>query len=260
MPALVINGITVSVGADSLSRSVEEVGERTRAFSGAAVLNRRWAKRVIECELPLASQVDQLAWMSLLRGEGHSWSFDSNVYSAKGLPLSGATAVVGTTAPVPKYGAGRLYTGASSVGAATQLGPAWTVMAWWWSGSAWVHHVVNSLGQKWANGVRADGTSTTWLSVSATGDLTLAATTYLDDLVTLPVVFPTTWPPLLYATARAFPALPRLEAYGDLFPGSSASSPVYVRGDVDSLSYAPAWIAGTWTPMAATLSLTLREE
>lgn len=260
MPALVINGITVPVGADSLSRSVEEVGERTRAFDGTAVLNRRWQKRVLELAIPVASQVDQLAWMALLRGEGHSWSFDANVYSAKGLPLSGATATVGNTSPTAKYGGGRLSTGASSVGAACKLGPAWTVMAWWWNGSAWVHHVVNSLGQKWANGVRADGTSTTWLSVSASGDLTLAASTFLDDLVALPVVLPTTSPPLLYATARAFPPLPRLEAYGDLFPGSSASAPVLLRGEVTSLDYAPAWIAGTWTPMAGSLSVTLREE
>ena len=260
MPALVINGVAVSVGAESLTRSVEEIGERTRAFDGTAVLNRRWQKRVLELELPVASQVDQLAWMSILRGEGHVWSFDSNVYSAKGLPLSGATAAVGATSPTPKYGAGRLSTGASSVGAATQLGPVWTVAAWWWNGSAWVHHVVTSSGQKWANGVRADGTSTTWLSVSASGDLTLAASTFLDDLVALPVVLPTTWPPLWYATGRAFPPLPRVEGYGDVFPGSSSSAPVLLRGEVSSMTYAPAWINGTWTPMAGSLSVSLREE
>jgi hypothetical protein len=71
---------------------------------------------------------------------------------------------------------------------------------------------------------------------------------------------PTSWPPLLYARNRAFPSLPTLEAHGDVFPGSSASSPVLVRGDVSSLDYAPAWIGGTWTPMAGSLSVTVREE
>lgn len=260
MPALVINGITVPVGAESLTRSVEEVGERTRAFDGTAILNRRWQKRVLELEIPVASQADQLAWMSLLRGEGHVWSFNSNVYSAKGLPLSGATAVIGSTAPMPKYGAGRLATGASTVGAATKLGPAWTVAAWNWSGSVWNHYVVNSLGQKWFNGSRNDAASSAWLSVSASGDLTFSAGIYLDDLVALPAVMPTTWPPLLHATGRAFPSLPRLEGYGDVFPGSSASAPVSLRGEVSSMSYAPAWINGTWTPMAGSLSVTLREE
>ncbi len=260
MPALVINGITVPVGVESLSRSIEEVGERTRAFDGTAVLNRRWQKRVLELELPVASQVDQLAWLALLRGEGQVWSFNSNVYSSKGLPISGATATVGNTSPVSKFGGGRLSTGASSVGAATKLGPVWTIVFWNWTGVTWAHYVVNSSGQKWLNGARNDGTNTTFLSVSASGDLTFAASAFFDDVVALPVVLPTTWAPLLYATGRAFPALPRLEAYGDVFPGSSSSAPVFVRGEVSSLDYSPAWIGGVWTPMAGTLSVTLREE
>lgn len=260
MPALVINGLTVSIAVESLSRSVEEVGERTRAFDGTAVLNRRWTKRVLEFELPVASQVDQLAWMALLRGEGQVWSFDSTLYSAKGLPVSGATATVGNTSPAAKFGGGRLSTGASTVGAATKLGPVWTVVLWYWNGAAWVHYVINSSGQKWVGGVRNDAASTTWLTVSASGDLTFAASSFFDDVVALPVVLPTAWPPLLFATGRAFPPLPRMEAYGDLFPGSSASAPVYVRGEVSSLSYAPAWLGGVWTPMAGTLAVTIREE
>lgn len=260
MPALVINGITVPVGADSLSRSVEEVGERTRAFDGTAILNRRWQKRVLELTIPVASQVDQLAWMALLRGEGHVWSFDANLYSAKGLPLAGSTPSTGSTSPAPRFGAGRLSTGASAAGASTKLGPVWTVSLWVWTGSAWSHYIVNSSGQKWRDGVRSDATSTTFLSVSASGDLTLAANNVFDDIVAFPAVMPTTWPPLLYATGGAFPPLPRIEAYGDLFPGSSASAPVHMRGEVTSLDYAPAWISGVWTPMAGSLSVTLREE
>lgn len=260
MPALVINGITVPVGADSLSRSVEEVGERTRAFDGTAVLNRRWQKRVLELTIPVASHVDQLAWMALLRGEGHVWSFDANLYSAKGLPISGVTAVVGTTSPVSRYGSGRMHAGPNSVGAATKVGSTWTVSFWAWSGAVWNQYTVNSLGQKWFNGIRSDLTVTTFFSVSASGDLTFDPFIYLDDLVVLPAAVPTTWPPLLYHTGRPFPPLPRLEAYGDLFPGSSASAPVFVRGDVSSLDYAPAWIGGVWTPMAGSLSVTLREE
>lgn len=259
MPALVINGIPVSVGAESLSRSVEEVGERTRAFDGTAVLNRRWTKRVLEFELPVASQVDHLAWMALLRGEGQVWSFDSNLYSAKGLPTINALASVGNTSPASKFGGGRLAGGGASTGLATKLGPAWTVTLWMWSGSVWNHYVVNSLAQKWLNGVRNDATATGFLSVSASGDVTLT-TNFYDDVLAFPAVMPTTWAPLLYATGRAFPPLPRLEAYGDVFPGSSSSAPVFVRGEVSSLDYSPAWIGGVWTPMAGTLSVTLREE
>jgi len=259
MPALVINGITVPVGADSLSRSVEEVGERTRAFDGTAVLNRRWQKRVLELTIPVASQIDQLAWMALFRGEGHVWSFDANLYSAKGLPLSGLTAAVGSTSPAPKYGVGRLSMGSSAALAATRLGPSWSVLFWYYTGAEWLHFVITSLGQTWVNGARNDSAWTPLYSASA-GYLQFSAYAIMDDLVALPAVVPTTWPPLLYATGRPFPPLPRLEAYGDLFPGSSASAPVFVRGDVSSLDYAPAWIGGVWTPMAGSLSVTLREE
>lgn len=259
MPALVINGITVPVGVDSLKRSVEEVGERTRAFDGTAILNRRWTKRVLEFEMPVASQVDQLAWMALLRGEGHVWPFEASLYSAKGLPVVNAAASIGATSPAPRYGSGRLAANGASTGFPTKLGPAWTVALWHISGAAWNHYTVNSLGQKWDNGLRNDLANTWFLSVSASGDLTLSSAWY-DDVVAFPAIMPTTWPPLLYATGRPFPPLPRLEAYGDLFPGSSASSPVYVRGEVSSFDYAPAWIGGVWTPMAGSLSVTLREE
>ena len=123
----------------------------------------------------------------------------------------------------------------------------------------WTHYAVNSLGQKWLNGVRNDATGTGFLSVSTSGDVTLT-TNFYDDVVAFPAVMPTTWPPLLFATGRAFPPLPRVEGYGDVFPGSSASAPVLLRGEVSSMSYAPAWINGTWTPMAGTLSVTLRDE
>lgn len=259
MPTLAVNGLTIPILVGSLKRSFEEVGESPRAFDGTIRTNRRYTKRVLEFDLPVLPQLDVLAWVALLRGDGHAWPFDSNLYSSKGLPAVNALATIGATAPVPKYGAGRLSGGGGSTTCATALGPVWTVALWVWSGSVWNHYVVNSSAQKWLNGARNDATSTTFLSVDSAGNFSLA-TGFYDDVVALPCLTPTSWPPVLYATGRAFPLAPRLEAYGDLFPGSTASAPVLMRAEVGEVEYEPSLQAGAYTATSCKLSVKLREE
>jgi hypothetical protein len=86
-----------------------------------------------------------------------------------------------------------------------------------WSAYA-VRHDGSSTA-KWLNGVRADGTSTTWLTMSG-GSLSLSgdgATRWYDELVVLPFAVPDAWPPSVYgllALARPFSALPKLSLAG----------------------------------------------
>ena len=259
MPLLVVNGLTVPIFTDSLSRTRDELGEAPRSFDGTMRTHRRYTKTVLEFQLPIKTQEELLAWTALLRGEGQVWPFDSTLYSAKGVPVANALAAVGTTAPTPKYGAGRLGGGGATTTFPALVGTPWTVMLWLWSGSVWNHYVVDSSARKWLNGVRADATSTTFLSVTSAGSFTLT-TNFYDDVVALPCTLPTTFPPVLYATGRAFPLAPRLEVYGDLLPGTSAASPMVMRGEVGDITYKSSFQGGSFTATTGTVEVTLRQE
>ena len=81
MPFVAINGHTISVADQSAVVSREPFGEDTsRAFSGRLQPSRRGVIRRFEIEVPLESYQDQLPLAGLISGEGHHWTFDSNLF------------------------------------------------------------------------------------------------------------------------------------------------------------------------------------
>lgn len=267
MPLLAINGLECPVRVGSLRRPPpEEIGVTDRAESGTLRTHRRNKKRRFEFAITTVKQVEALAWEALIRGDGQVWSFDANLYSSKGLaPSAGYSAVLQAGG---KYGANclRITAGTTTnfpVGLdAGDRPPNWTVAVWRNESAVWKHYVVNSLAQKWVDGVRNDAASTTFLAVSSAGTVSLTGATGLtdfDDLVCFPSVMPTTWPPILYATNRAFPSMPNLEVYGDLIPGSTAAVPMTMRGESGGAEFDPARIESAWHSTAQALSVVLRE-
>lgn len=228
MAFLTINGIDVEVAAATPpTAGIEEVGERVRAFDGTLRVSRHALKQSFEFTTPPMLRADATALRRLLMGEGHAWSFDSNLYSSKGLGGSSVTNAVQQASGSSKFGAGRLQVGATTgtITFAAALGSTWSAGFWRsTNGTSWTHYLVRSDGAKWVDGSRSDGTSTTWLSVSS-GSLTLANGTgsavYYDDLYALPFLTADSWGPMLGVATSPFSALPALTVTGDLIEGSS---------------------------------------
>lgn len=231
MAWLAISGIDLSAiaaTAQDPKGDRRDIGEAAEASDGSWRVTRQTRKRDLSfLSIPLAGS-DAYAWESLITGEGHHWTFDSSLYGSKGMgPTAGF--VASQTAGTPKFGAGVLrvtattgtITYAAAVNSAGGTG-AWTVMVWRFESGVWHHYVVTSAGHKWLDGVRADGTSTTWLSVSGanvTITNTAGAAQDYDDLVVLPFAVLDAWPPLVFAAASiAFSDLPFLTVAGLLVP------------------------------------------
>lgn len=270
MPVLAINNVPLPVKEEDLKTQFEQVGESGRAASGTWRNHRRYQKRVWEFSLKHQTITDARAWAALLRGEHHVFSFDSNVYSSKGQPpIAGHSATIISTAP--KYGANCLNVPSATsiswligVGGGDVNNPlSYAVAVWREESAVWKHYLVNSNGQKWENGVRNDAASTSFIVVSPAGTVALSGNvglTKFDDLVVWPTPLPTTWPPLIYSMAKAYPRAPRLEAYGDLIPGSTITNCLYVQGDAEGMTHGRAKFSGTLDRVAATVQGTIREE
>lgn len=226
MSALKLCGIEVDavVAASSdLQQSTRDIGEAAEAADGSAYISRSATKLDFGFRTVPLSLTAAFAWWSLFRGEGEAWSFDANLYGSKGTGPSGTTGTAVQSAGSAKYGAGKLALSASSsiTWAATTRNvfgrtSDWTVCVWRNAGT-WTHYVVNSAGQKWVDGVRDDAASTSFLGVSS-GNVTLSnssGSVTFDDLVIVPYVMPSDWPPQIHAANAAFAALPVLSLTGD---------------------------------------------
>lgn len=246
-----ISGIDLSAIAAQGSQpsgARRDIGDAAPASDGSMRVTRQGRKADFSFKsIPLPAS-DAFAWESLVAGEGHHFSFDTSLYSSKGLGFasaSGVTQVAGT----PKFGTGVMRVGATT-GTITYNAAAngytavgiWTVMVWRYESSVWHHYVVTQTGHKWLDGVRADGTSTTWLSVSNAA-VTIANTSGsaqdYDDLVVFPFNVLDSWPPLVFASAAvngAYGDCPFLMVSGSTVPeiaqrkmsGKAAVADVYV--------------------------------
>lgn len=266
--ALRVNGIEVPVLADSASHMPKPFDEDERAEDASLLISRRALKESWKLTIAHRVPTDAIAWKKLLMGEGHSWDFEAStgLYSSKGLGPSAATNSV-QSASGAKFGAGCMrQTATSGTVTFTALpagGTKWTVMFWrdLNAGGGWHHYVVNSAGQKWLDGVRADATSTTFLTVNTSaGTVKLDAggtNTDIDDLVILPFDVPTTWPPDSYAFGAAFSKLGRLTIDGDLVEANVGSKTVV--GKVGSLKVMPAVLNGVYYQSVRTLDVELEE-
>lgn len=270
MPTLVLNGLTCPVKTESLTRARDEFGATRRAIDGTLLVNRRATKRRLGFTLTLRSNQEAHAWEALVRGEAHVLSFEASLYTSKGAaPTAGFTATRQTG--TGKYGTGfvripnattLVYAGLVGLGGAgTALG--WTISLWRLETATWKHYVVTSDGRKWVDGVRNDAAVTSgFLAVNSAGTVTLTGitgATDFDDVVVWPVSLPSSWPPLLYATGRAFPEAPKLEVYGDVFPGSSAANPILMKGQVGEVQPRGAVVGGARDALAAEIPITLQE-
>lgn len=267
MSALTINGFPVPVSG--WRQSIEEVGERGRSFSGKAwssirATKRRWIARITSSD---PQEVEALR--SLVAGEGFSWSFNADLYAdGKGLPpISTAGTTLISAAPTPKFGAKclRLDQNPATVYFQGDAGRAlvWTVAYWTYESAAWHHNVAsydNGTWRKWRDGASVgSGYAMPLVSVNGSGQLVLAgqvgAYAYLDDLLWFPCLWPTTWPPILYARTTAFPAVPKLEVAGDLLPSTTM---LYTCNG--SVGESEATNRGSATSRLESLDLTLTEE
>jgi hypothetical protein len=175
-----VSGIAVPVLVGGATHHPVSIGDVERAEDGTILISRRIIKETYKVQVVHQAPADGIAWKKLFTGEGQKWDFDTSVYGSKGLGPSAVTNSVQSTAAA-KFGAGccrqTATTGTISYAALPAGGTKWTVMFWRSvGGAAFDHFVVTSSGHKWLNGVRADGTSTTFLTVTtATGTVKLDA-------------------------------------------------------------------------------------
>lgn len=223
-----INGIDLAPIASAKDLPQEpkrDIGGVEDASDGSKVVTRIARKLDLTfTSIPLLS-ADAVAFEGLICGLGEHWSFDTSLYGSKGLGPSGTIDAI-QTAGTPKFGAGVLRLSATT-GTITFAGAAqgpggtfrkYTVMVWRRESGVWHHYIVTSSGHKWLDGVRADGTSTTWLVVTAVGDVTIVntagATQDYDDLVVLPYEIVDYWGEIFGVATSAFSNLPDLNASG----------------------------------------------
>jgi hypothetical protein len=232
-----LNGIDLSAIASARAQPDEprrDIGIKAPADDGSLVWSRVKRKRDFSFTSILVLGTEAAAWAGLVSGDGEHWSFDASLYGSKGLGPTGTLNAV-QIAGTPKFGAGVLRVNATTgtiTYAAAIADPSggvnkWTVMVWRFEGGVWHHYIVTSAGHKWLDGVRADGTSTTWLTVNGTSgnvvisNATGAAQDY-DDLVCLPYEILDTWGPTFGTAVAAFSELPYLTATGLLVTDASS--------------------------------------
>ncbi len=217
MADLTINGYELDLDQRQGLKENVIIGGMSRGYSGKLRGTQRarkgeWALRLFPFKV-----AEAIAHEGLLLGEGHYWSFDSDLYSSKGLgPRSGYSATLATGG---KYGGKVSIT---SITYAAGLADDWAVLVYRWNGSAWDYYAVRSDGAKWLNSTRNDAASTTWLAVDADGDLTLTgAPTDYDELVALPYLATADMIVAWQALTTQFSSLPKLNVSGDVVGGKT---------------------------------------
>lgn len=173
---LTINGYEVEVSSGGVSGSYDEGADRARAFSGRYLSTVRYEKEEYSLSSPLLTKADAIALRGLLRGLGHCWSFDNDLYSSKGLgPQAGSTAT--QSASGGKFGGRAII---ANVVFAANVTQDWTVLLYrYWH--AWKHWAMRSDGAIYLNGVRDDTLDTHWLSVDGSGNVTITGELWWID-------------------------------------------------------------------------------
>lgn len=252
-----LNGIQVpcSVAAGAKSNT-EDLGTSKRAVDGTMLIHRRVTKLHWAMTLTPQDDVHARAFRDLVLGRGHYWSFDSNVYSSKGLAPTSATNSV-QSAGSAYLGAGKL---AQTAGGGNNIQftlseiitrNQWTVMYARALAGAYTHYIATFDGTTttyYTNGVI--GSTQTWLAVNAaTGLITLTAdaalATRIDELVILPYLVPTDWPLQMYNLnngGTAWSQLAKLNATGTSIEGNTRTVPV--KGNAKELVYVPSILGG----------------
>lgn len=145
MSLLTVNGVAVSVLRDEGGHSEPTIiGSEARSFNGSLIGDIRAVKENLHYKTPPHSQAEDIALRGLLQGLGHSFSYDSDTYSGKGLGTSaGAGNSNVASTPTPKWGAKCLKT--TDYASYTTGFTTWTMMVWRLGPSTtWEHWLVTS--------------------------------------------------------------------------------------------------------------------
>jgi hypothetical protein len=225
-----VNGIELARVASHPSPPTGErrdIGAQREAADGSAILTRQTTKRDRKFSLKPLSGDDAFAWEGLLCGDAHVWSFDSSLYSSKGLAGVATDPTVIVQAVEKKYGANALIVPSGQQFAATLP---WDVeagtVALWVRAEAdaafhyWVFQ--RSAGKFWLDGVLTGSLPTSGDMLDVTGAVVTLGTpddwTYFDDLVVCPYVWPDDWPLQVCNAGQPFGLAPYLTCAGDLVP------------------------------------------
>lgn len=163
-------GIPVTAGTRQAPRVIGGENGFLSAFSGRLLRNERGRKERWSFTSPPTVQADAQALRGLVAGLGHSWSYNTDLYSdGKGLgpSLSTGCSVVATG----KYGS-RLRITAGNKLQYTISGDSskWTLLYWKQAlevdGEVWEHFIVRGDGTKYKAG--ATTTADTWSSYNGT--------------------------------------------------------------------------------------------
>lgn len=212
--------------ANNAKSDRREIGERVSASDGTLRLTMQAMKRDVSFRSVPLTASDAFAWESFIRGEGHTYQFESGgfgLYSSKGAVPTDTTGctIVGSAA---KFGSSKLRISSGQFITDTDVlanmygsSTTYTVMFWIStdSGATWHHYVLRSDGAKWVDGVRNDGASTSSFVIIAS-TVKLYSNADFDDLVIFSFAVLDAWPPLFFARTSAYPNTPYLEATGGM--------------------------------------------
>lgn len=240
------------------------IGSERVAFDGTLIRQRRAFKRSWRLRSTLMSEENAYALTRLLQGEGHHWDFaaaSGYLYSSKGLGNESGSAT--RTGSGGKFGAYITIAATSEVVWDTDVEDYTdsTIMVWYYTGGAWHHYIVRGDGAKWVDGVRNDGASTPFISITSNGkahlgDTASGSTQDFDDLVVLPFKISADMAEVFGVSTAAFSDLPELTLTGDIVPGTSAT--VMAVGDV-SATLTQGVFDGSWAQNVYELEFELRE-
>lgn len=223
-----INGIEaakVVSSSNQPSAKPRDVGYQGEASDGSFVLTRRDTKRDFKFTTRPLSGVAAIAWESLLRGEGHVWSFDVSAYSSKGLAPTVSDGTLVSSSPPPKFGAKCYQLTTDAEARFGSLVAPWTAAVWYRDEGAmvpaWHHIVVRSDGAKWADGVRDDGAGAAGIDFSG-GDAHFIGgdpgPLSIDDLILCPYLWADDWARQVFEAGVAFGPTPYVTCAGLMVP------------------------------------------
>lgn len=164
MAGLTVNGLDIPALADGgVKRAAPLVigSVDMRSFHGDLLALVRARKEGLSISCALQSPSEAAALRRWVTGDGHSWSFDLDISSSRGLlPSAYSTVTVGVATSISgKHG----YPAKVSNYATwlPQLGNAWTIILWRYNGTGWDHWIISSstttyngyaLYNRWKNG------------------------------------------------------------------------------------------------------------
>lgn len=241
-----------------------EQTDSSRDSSAVSVNGYFWSERIFntrswQVTTTLISLDDAEALFGLLTGRGHHWSFNSDLYSDKGLTDNGAGswALVGSGA---KFGSDCVEIDAGvTIALPSTYENQWTIGLWTDLGAGtWQHRLQTSDGDQWQDGVK--GTFAGWDYAPTASSFTIPVGVY-DDLVILPYAASTdmgnNWP-----LTSPFGDIPYMRLEGDFSvvrPLAGASYTTVACEGSPSVSHVQVG-ASTRATYKAQVSFNLREE